>query len=261
MAAVAYCLFFRPGAEQDSGRFSALGRDEADAERGSSDASPQPSASAGSGPFASLAGREGRRAAASPAPGEPSLSELDAEQAYSIALLRHSDTSPSGAVQLTEEVLTRLGIPSYGQASFTAKLKDSYLSSIQQLQQLDSSDWKRLNFPLVIEEAIRKGLDDRRRLLEEAEAGGGRAARRPAAAAAVWRSRARQPARRRTRAAASRTARTRTRRAAPSSPRASRSSARAAEQQRRATERRRDGWTWMTSELSSEATQHDTLTH
>ena len=86
--------------------------------------------------------------------------------------MKHSDTSSSGAVHFLEDVLTRLGIPSYGQSSFTAKLKDDYLSTIQQLSQLDNSDWKRLNFPVVIEEAVRKSLDDRKRLMQDGAEGG-----------------------------------------------------------------------------------------
>jgi hypothetical protein len=55
-------------------------------------------------------------------------------------------------------VLISIGIPSFGTSKYCAILKDNYLSTIDQLKQLDNSDWKRLGLPLVIEEALRKTL-------------------------------------------------------------------------------------------------------
>ena len=170
MGAVVYAVFFRSAPDSD---FAPLQGDDSDVERGDA---AKVGGGGGAGPFSALqsAGSGGKGASGSSSSSDPSLSELDGEQQYELALLKHSDTSTSGAVHFLEDVLTRLGIPSYGQSSFTTKLKDDYLSTIQQLTQLDSNDWKRLNFPVVIEEAVRKALDDRRRLL--AEGGGGRGA-------------------------------------------------------------------------------------
>jgi hypothetical protein len=65
------------------------------------------------------------------------------------------------AVAFVEVVLGKLGIPSYGQAKYTATLKDNFLSRVDQLSALDSGDWKRLGWPLVIEEAVRKAVVER----------------------------------------------------------------------------------------------------
>ena len=168
MGVVVYAVFFR---STDSNGFDPLQNDEGDAERGEASKSGSGgSFNAGAGPFASLQSSSSNTSSS----GDTSLNDLDTEQQYHLTLLKHSDTSSSGAVHFLEDVLTRLGIPSYGQSSFTAKLKDDYLSTIQQLSQLDNSDWKRLNFPVVIEEAVRKALEDRKRLMQEGGEGGGR---------------------------------------------------------------------------------------
>lgn len=93
------------------------------------------------------------------------------EEQYKLALLKYSDSSAQGAQALVEAVLSKLGIPSYGQATFTSKLKDNYLNQISQLQELDTADWKRLAFPLVIEEAIRQALDDRKHVMSGEDIG------------------------------------------------------------------------------------------
>lgn len=41
---------------------------------------------------------------------------------------------------------------------YVAKLRDSYLNRVEDLSGLDDNDWKRLDFPLVVEEALRKRL-------------------------------------------------------------------------------------------------------
>ena len=171
MGLVVYAVFFR---SSDSSDFTPLQSEEPDVERGDRGGRGSGGGyNAGAGPFAALqsTASSSSSAASSSSSGADSLSELDSEQQYHLALLKHSDTSSAGAVHFLEDVLTRLGIPSYGQSSFTAKLKDDYLSTIQQLASLDTNDWKRLNFPVVIEEAVRKALDDRKRLM--AEEGGG----------------------------------------------------------------------------------------
>ena len=175
MGCLVYAVFFR---SSDSAGFAPLQSDEPDVERGDGEGGGRGSSggyNAGAGPFAALQSASATSASSS-STGSDSLSELDSEQQYHLQLLKHSDSSSSGAVHFLEDVLTRLGIPSYGQSSFTAKLKDDYLSTIQQLSSLDANDWKRLNFPVVIEEAVRKALEDRKRLLQEQGEGG-----RPAA--------------------------------------------------------------------------------
>jgi len=57
-------------------------------------------------------------------------------------------------------VLISIGIPSFGTGKYVAVLNDNYLTSIAQLKQLDNNDWKRLGLPLVIEEALRKALQE-----------------------------------------------------------------------------------------------------
>jgi outer membrane biosynthesis protein TonB len=81
-------------------------------------------------------------------------------------LLQWSDVDPVGAVGLFELTLQSLGIPKYGMSKYTTALKDNYLSQISQLKQLDSNDWKRLQLPLVIEEAIRSNVNLRNELLQ-----------------------------------------------------------------------------------------------
>lgn len=57
-------------------------------------------------------------------------------------------------------VLISLGLPSFGTTKYCSILKDNYLNTLEQLKQLDTSDWKRLGLPLVIEEALRKALQE-----------------------------------------------------------------------------------------------------
>jgi hypothetical protein len=99
------------------------------------------------------------------------------------ALSRHDDDAPSGgggggssnsasagsfanqkeegsAAKFLISVLISIGIPSFGTGKYVSVLQENYLTTIEQLKQLDSSDWRRLGLPLVIEEALRKALNE-----------------------------------------------------------------------------------------------------
>jgi len=71
-----------------------------------------------------------------------------------------NEKEEGSAVKFLISALISIGIPSFGTAKYSQVLKDNYLSRIDQLKQLDNGDWKRLGLPLVIEEALRKALQD-----------------------------------------------------------------------------------------------------
>ena len=167
MGSIAYCVFVR---SVDNGGFAPLRQSETDLERGM--AGGQHSTTSHSthshGPHNAHSSSAAVSSAASASSGssERSMVDLDDEQQYQLALLRHSDTAANGGLHFLEDVLTRLGIPSYGQAAFSQKLRDNYLTTIQQIDALDAADWKRINLPLVIEEAVRQALEDRRAMIQ-----------------------------------------------------------------------------------------------
>ena len=167
MGSIAYCVLVRSA---DNRGFAPLRQSDTDLERGKTGGphsatshsslnqhtAHSSSASANSASVSSLS---------SAASSDRSMVELDDEQQYQLALLRHSDTANNGGLHFLEDVLTRLGIPSYGQAAFSQKLRDHYLTTIQQIEALDAADWRRINLPLVIEEAVRRALADRAALI------------------------------------------------------------------------------------------------
>ena len=76
-----------------------------------------------------------------------------------------SDTGDNSAIQLAECVMSNLSIPSYGHTTYTKKLTDQSITTIQQLRSLTSTDYKTLNLPFVIEDAIKKALHSRDNIL------------------------------------------------------------------------------------------------
>jgi hypothetical protein len=70
----------------------------------------------------------------------------------------HNEGESGSGITLVEEVLTKLGLPKYGMKKFTDVLRTNHISSIEQLRALDNTDWKRLDLPEVIEQAVRKQL-------------------------------------------------------------------------------------------------------
>jgi len=80
------------------------------------------------------------------------------------------------AAKFLISVLMGLGLPSFGTGKYTGILSEHYLSTIDQLKQLDNNDWKRLGLPLVIEEALRKELAEHTNKGGKYAAGGGAAA-------------------------------------------------------------------------------------
>jgi len=71
-----------------------------------------------------------------------------------------NEKEEGSAIRFLTVVLMSLGIPSFGCAKYTQQLKDNYLSTLEQLKSLDGGDWKRLGLPLVIEDALKKSLQE-----------------------------------------------------------------------------------------------------
>ena len=62
-------------------------------------------------------------------------------------------------VQLFKKVLNDLRIPGFAQQGYINTLKTNYLTTVEQLQQLDNTEWKKLSFPRSIELEFKKQLD------------------------------------------------------------------------------------------------------
>jgi len=62
------------------------------------------------------------------------------------------------ALLLLRAALRELGIPSYGMDQYEQVLKDAGLRDVDQLLVLDANDWKRLNFPVSVQTALRRQL-------------------------------------------------------------------------------------------------------
>jgi len=62
-------------------------------------------------------------------------------------------------VQLFKKVLNDLRIPGFAQQGYINALKTNYLTTVEQLQQLDNTEWKKLSFPRSIELEFKKQLN------------------------------------------------------------------------------------------------------
>jgi hypothetical protein len=69
-----------------------------------------------------------------------------------------SDVPDSEAVALVRKSLVKIGVPEYGVRKYAQSLNDANLRTVEELQTLTSTDWRRLELPSVIEDAIRDEL-------------------------------------------------------------------------------------------------------
>jgi hypothetical protein len=70
------------------------------------------------------------------------------------------DRENGSGIMLLKLVLKQLQIPEFAHQEYINKLRDDFLTTEEQLQQLNSDDWRRLGFPFKIENAIKRKLND-----------------------------------------------------------------------------------------------------
>ena len=81
---------------------------------------------------------------------------LDPTAAESVKVMGESE--PGSAAALLRRVLQDMGIPEIGMKRYLGILDDKWISRTEQLRAYDSSDWKRVGFPEIIEAALRDEL-------------------------------------------------------------------------------------------------------
>lgn len=92
---------------------------------------------------------------------------MNSGNTYTDKLVAISENADNSAIQLAECVMSNLSIPSYGHTTYTKKLIDQDITTIQQLKTLTSNDYKTLNLPFVIEDAIKKAIQQRDTAIQE----------------------------------------------------------------------------------------------
>lgn len=71
---------------------------------------------------------------------------------------RVSPLNSSSTEGLLNSVMQELGIPEFAKAKYTQVFHDARLTRVDQLEQLDEGDWRRIDVPDVIKKSIRKRL-------------------------------------------------------------------------------------------------------